>query len=157
MINLPAWTPMQLEVDGQLLDLEGEVLQSYTRSLDMRQALMQQSINWRTSNDITVKLVSERLVSMAQPHFAAIHWRIEVDADCEVRIHSALDSRVNNRFAETHFDTISVDDTSITITTVEEKYRVCVMTDHIIDAPETKHGENHRTEKTNLKQSIHFR
>ncbi|HVO68793.1 MAG TPA: glycosyl hydrolase family 65 protein, partial [Aggregatilineaceae bacterium] len=85
----------------------------------------------------TVSLDSERLVSMARPHLAAIHWTLTSDADCEVSIRSSIDAAVTNRFAEGHFSSVSVQadalTSAVTVTTIEPGYSVVVAAAHEID------------------------
>ena len=120
MINLPAWTPVQLAVDGRVLDLTNH--QSYTRALDMRQGLLHQTVQWPG-----VTLRSERLVSMARLHLAAIRWELEADRECTITLTSSIDAAVKNRFADTHFARIhpQADGSriSVEVATIEPGYQ----------------------------------
>jgi nigerose phosphorylase len=136
MINLPAWTVMALQADGQFLDLECDALQKYTRTLDMKRGVLEQNIKWRLSNGTNIRLVSERLVSMEKQHLAGIHWQLSADADCDIVLSSALDAAVNNRFADTHFGDVTVNDNAISITTIQEKHQAMVMMRHTVDIPD---------------------
>jgi trehalose/maltose hydrolase-like predicted phosphorylase len=137
MINLPAWTPLHLEVDGRALELTGGEQQAYARALDLRRGLLGQSVRWVTPASKAVSLDSERLVSMAVPHLAAIRWTLTSDTDCEVSIRSAIDAGVKNRFADWHFSSVSakanVLTSAVTITTIEPGYSVIVAAAHQID------------------------
>jgi nigerose phosphorylase len=137
MINLPAWTLLHLEVDGHALKLTGSERRGYTRMLDMRRGLLRQSIRWVTRESRAVSLDSERLVSLARPHLAAIRWTLTSDADCEVSICSAIDAAVKNRFARGHFSSVSAEanalTSAVTVTTIEPGYSVVVAAAHEID------------------------
>jgi nigerose phosphorylase len=148
MINLPAWTPLHLEVDGRALELTGSERQAYARVLDLRRGLLGQSVRWVTPASKTVSLDSERLVSMARPHLAAIRWTLTCDADCEVSIRSSIDAAVKNRFAEGHFSSARAAaeglTSAVTVTTIEPGYSVIVAAAHAIDGatgPITCSGE----------------
>ncbi len=134
MINLPAWSPLALVVDGETLNLTAPSLERYTRALDLRRALLLQSYRWRTRRGVRVTLESERLVSMDRLHLGAIHWRLRADAPCTVALRSSIDARVNNRFADTHFAQVALAPWdaggSVTITTVQEGYRAVVAAAH---------------------------
>ncbi|MBI5670088.1 MAG: glycoside hydrolase family 65 protein [Chloroflexi bacterium] len=135
MINLPDWRFVQLEADGETLTVEGA--HTYRRQLDMQRGLLLQQFTWRTEHGKTIRLSSERLVSLHRLHLAAIRWRIESDADCSVVIRSRIDTNVNNRFAERHFEIewirvphTEVNGGAVTITTIQQGYQVCITVQH---------------------------
>lgn len=130
IINLPAWTPLDLAVNGQRLDITAETA-SYTRSLDLRRGLLIQDVSW-TVNGATIKLHSERLLSMARLHLGVIHWRLEADRDCSITLISAVDAAVTNRFAETHFAQVNVQADGVSITTIEQPQRAAVWVAHTL-------------------------
>jgi kojibiose phosphorylase len=136
IINLPAWTPLHLEVNGERLDHTDGTLKSYTRSLDMRRGRLEQEAAWVAAG-AAITLHSERLVSMARPHLAAICWQFQADADCSITLRSAIDARITNRFAGSHFSRVDVQGSdsggAVTVTTVEQAQRVTVMAAHRIE------------------------
>ncbi|HML20655.1 MAG TPA: glycosyl hydrolase family 65 protein [Aggregatilinea sp.] len=136
IINLPAWTPMTLSVDGETLDLANAA--HYTRTLDMRRGLLLQEIAWQTASGIGVTLHSERLVSMDRLHLGAIRWTLSASGDCAVTLDSKIDAGVSNRFAEGHFRAVEVEahnaDLLARALTIEPVYEVVVMAAH------TQHG-----------------
>lgn len=134
MINLPAWTPIRLMVGEQVLDLTNH--SQYRRTLDMNSALLQQTFGWHLGGEHTLTVHSERMVSMARPHLAAIRWQIAADTDCDLTLHSSIDAAVTNRFADTHFATITpwAEDTQghVEVATFEPGYRVVVAAAHAL-------------------------
>jgi kojibiose phosphorylase len=132
MINLPAWNLLSLSVEGEALDLTN--ILDYVRTLDMRRGLMSQVFRWRTAAGITVTLESERLVSLAAPHLAAIRWQVTASQRCAVAFRVALDADTANRWAATHTATESLwadgAESRIQLTTIQEGYRVTVATTH---------------------------
>ena len=134
IVNLPAWTPLALDVDGEPLTLESAALQGYVRELDLRRGLLRQTFCWCTARGVTVTVESERLVSMLRLHLGALRWRIAADAACEVVVRSAVDAVVNNRFAANHFAQVNPaaaqDGGRVEITTIQEGYRACVAAVH---------------------------
>ncbi len=147
MINLPAWTPLTLEVDGHVLGVDSPLLKEYTRALAMRGGLLLQRARWQTPAGVTVTLESERLVSMARLHLGAIRWRLEVDAACAVTVRSAVDAAVNNRFAETHFAAVEVLPEGLAITTIQERYRAAVLTAHTLEGVQGARWERIATDR----------
>lgn len=136
MINLPAWTAIQLEMDGCALNLTGTEREDYTRVLDMQRGVLRQSARWLTPDHKEVTLHSERFVSMARPHLAAIRWQLEAGTDCTITIRSAIDSAVTNRFADRHFAQVSCAagdrGCSVEVTTIEPGYRAIVAAAHAL-------------------------
>jgi trehalose/maltose hydrolase-like predicted phosphorylase len=145
MFNLPAWTPVQIQVSGHILDLTGPYVQGYARLLDMRRGLLQQTMRWRVPDGPTVTVQSERLVSMTRPHLAAVRWQIEADGECEVVLHSALDAGVQNRYAASHFAAVrplaDADRSSVVIETINPGYRVVTAAQHTVQGNVISHGE----------------
>ena len=137
MINIPAWTPITLEIDGAA----GELV-DYARTLDMRQGVLRQTARWRTAQGVTATVTSERLVSLDRPHLALIQWQVQTDRACKVVIRSEINARVTNRFAATHFAAtlahVDFTRSQVEITTIEQRHRVLVMADHqITGVPDT--------------------
>ena len=143
MINLPAWTPVQLAADGRVLDLTNH--RDYRRTLDMRAGLLQQTFRWALDGGGTLTVHSERLVSMARPHLAAIRWELRADVDCAVTLRSAIDAAVANRFAATHFSAVEPAAegarSRVAVTTIEPGYRAIVAAAHTLEPAADWHAD----------------
>ena len=68
---VPDWTGLALTFDGHVFGSEG-ALGGYLRTLDMRNGVLEREILWRASESGVVKARFRRLVSLAQPHLAAL-------------------------------------------------------------------------------------
>ncbi len=134
MINLPAWTPLQLQVNGHILDLTGPAVQGYARVLDLRRGLLQQALRWQVPGGPAITVQSERLVSMTRPHLAAIQWRIEADGACEIGLLSSIEAGITNRFAASHFKAVRPradgDRCAVEVDTINPGCRVVVAAQH---------------------------
>ncbi len=134
MINIPAWTPILLEADGQALAVGDAACEDYVRELDLRRGLLRQSARWTLPGGGTLEWRSERLVSMAHPHLAAIRWRLVASRPCRITLVSAIDARVTNRFAPTHSAATAAQavggDLTVTLITIEQRHQVTVMVRH---------------------------
>lgn len=134
MINIPAWTPILLEVDGQTLAVGEAGCQDYVRELDLRRGLLRQRARWLLPGGGHLEWHSERLVSMTHPHLSAIRWRLVASRPCRVTLTSAIDAQVTNRFAPTHSAATVAQrighDLAVTLTTIEQRYQVTVMARH---------------------------
>lgn len=134
MINIPAWTPILLEADGQRLAVGDAECADYTRELDLRRGLLRQRARWALPDGGHLEWHSERLVSMARPHLAVIRWRLVASRPCRVTLTSAIDAQVTNRFASTHSAATAAqvigDDLAVTLTTIEQRHQVAVVARH---------------------------
>ena len=68
---VPDWTEVALTFDGHPFGTNG-ALGGYRRSLDMKRGILEREVLWRASESGVVKIRFRRLVSMAQPHLAAL-------------------------------------------------------------------------------------
>lgn len=68
---VPDWTELAMTFDGHPFGSDG-ALGGYRRSLDMRNGILEREVLWRASEAGLVKIRFRRLVSMAQPHLAAL-------------------------------------------------------------------------------------
>jgi kojibiose phosphorylase len=68
---VPDWTEVAMTFDGHPFGTD-RALGGYRRSLDMRRGILEREVLWRASETGVVKIRFRRLVSMAQPHLAAL-------------------------------------------------------------------------------------
>lgn len=68
---VPDWTGLALNFDGHPFGSDG-ALGGYRRSLDMRNGILEREVLWRASESGVIRIRFRRLVSMAQPHLAAL-------------------------------------------------------------------------------------
>ena len=68
---VPDWTDLAMTFDGHPFGSDG-ALGGYRRSLDMRSGILEREVLWQASESGVVKIGFRRLVSMAQPHLAAL-------------------------------------------------------------------------------------
>jgi len=160
MINIPAWTPILLEADGQALAVGDASCQDYVRELDLRRGLLRQSARWTLPNGGTLEWHSERLVSMARPHLAAIRWRLVASRPSRITIVSAIDARVTNRFAPTHSAATAAQtvggDLMVTLTTIEQRHQVTVMARHRLTGAAQRARWSWRADETRAEGTLTF-
>jgi alpha,alpha-trehalase len=98
LVNLPNWLPVSFRIaDDDWFDLRQVELLDYRLELDLQQGILQRSIRFSDTRQRRTSVVSRRLVSMANPHLAALEtiWRPE-NWSGPIEIRSALDGRVTN-------------------------------------------------------------
>lgn len=97
--NMPDWTIIRLEVDGEPFSLNSGTILDYRRELDMKAGTMQRAVRWQSPSGKVVSIESERLVSMKRIHLGAIRYRVTPEQDSTVRLVCATNVNVNNRWA----------------------------------------------------------
>lgn len=98
LVNMPNWLPLNFRPDGgDWLNLLAVELLDYRQELDMKRGLLRREIHCRDRQGRESKLVSRRLVHMAQPHLAAIEWVLTpLNWSGRIHVRSALDGCVIN-------------------------------------------------------------
>ncbi|MGP1386030.1 MAG: glycoside hydrolase family 65 protein [Thainema sp.] len=102
LVNWPNWLPLNVRpVGGDWFDLNAVDLLDFKYRLDLYQGLLERRVHFRDADEREFTLVSRRLVSMANPHLAAIEWRLTAhNWSGDVEIRSALDGTVTNQNVE---------------------------------------------------------
>ncbi|MEV5571921.1 glycosyl hydrolase family 65 protein [Spirillospora sp. NPDC052269] len=102
MVNVPNWLPLTFRAAGdEWFDLdraseEGRLL-SYEQELDLRRGVLTRLLRCRDAAGRTFRLAQRRIVSMDDPHLAALETTIvPEDWTGTLEIRSALDGRVAN-------------------------------------------------------------
>jgi alpha,alpha-trehalase len=118
LANLPNWLPLtfRVEEDPWFAIDEVEILE-YRQELDLHAGVLLRSLRFRDEVGRTTRWSERRLVSMAQPHLAALCVELAPeDWEGAVEIRSGLDGRVTNdgveRYRELegrHLDVLEVE------------------------------------------------
>jgi alpha,alpha-trehalase len=98
LVNLPNWLPVRFRIgDGDWFDLRRVKVLDYRLELDLQEGTLHRRIRFEDDQQRRTTLVSRRLVSMANPHLAALEtvWRAE-NWSGPLEIQVALDGRVTN-------------------------------------------------------------
>ena len=102
-VNVQDWTAMIPFVDGDPLDLATGSVLSFSRWLDLRDAVLHRELRWRSPAGRVITLRTERFLSMTRIHAGFILWELEAEDDCRVTIQSGIDAKVVNIRTENHF------------------------------------------------------
>ena len=98
LVNFPNWLCLRIRVDGGpwFDPLHAELLR-YRLCLDLENGTLERQIRFRDAEGRETSLSSRRLVSMADPHYAAIEMRLEAENwSGTLEIRSTIDSGVTN-------------------------------------------------------------
>ncbi len=77
----PDWTDFSLTVDGEPFDLVAHPPAGYRRTLDLRTGELRRTVLWRGAETRTIRVEFRRILSMAEPHLAALDVHITALTD----------------------------------------------------------------------------
>ncbi|MHA6795553.1 glycoside hydrolase family 65 protein [Pseudonocardia bannensis] len=99
LVNLSNWLVLKLRIEGEeAIRLANVEILSYEHSYDIRLAMVRRAVRFRDRAGRETSLLSNRFVSMAHSHQAAIEWTITPENwSGHVEVISALDGRVSNQ------------------------------------------------------------
>ena len=99
LVNLPNWLLLELRIEGEeAVGMDNVELLSYRHEYDVRYAVVKRVARFRDRAGRETTLKTERFVSMADMHQAAMLWTITPENwSGRVQVISALDGRVTNR------------------------------------------------------------
>lgn len=102
LVNLPNWLCLTFRIGGSnWFRLQGVDVLSYRQELDIRQGVLYRQIRFQDKDARIVRLSERRLVSMANPHLAALETTLTAENwSGLIEIRSALDGRVINAGVE---------------------------------------------------------
>jgi alpha,alpha-trehalase len=98
LVNLPNWLVLTFRpAGGNWLDLGRVEVLSYVQQLDLRTGVLSRAFRFRDADGRTTGVRQRRLVSMAEPHLAALETTIvPEDWSGRLEIRSGLDGTVTN-------------------------------------------------------------
>lgn len=98
LVNLPNWLSLTFRIeDDNWFDLRTVEILSYRQELNLKQGILERAVRFRDKQGRSTAFTQRRIVSMAQPHLAALEtsWLPE-NWSGRMEIRSALDGRVTN-------------------------------------------------------------
>ncbi len=99
LVNLPNWLLLELRIEGEeVIGVNNVEILSYRQEYDVRNALLKRNQRFRDRAGRETTLETQRFVSMADMHQAAMQWKITPENwSGKMEMISALDGRVTNR------------------------------------------------------------
>jgi trehalose/maltose hydrolase-like predicted phosphorylase len=106
LVNAPNWLPVTFRIEGGAwFDPAAVELHSYRQELDMRRGVLTRRLRYTDDAGRTSRMTQRRLVSMADPHLAALETTIEPENwDGIVQVRVSLDGQVTNAGVERYRD-----------------------------------------------------
>ncbi|WMJ73014.1 glycosyl hydrolase family 65 protein [Cytophagaceae bacterium ABcell3] len=98
LVNWPNWLYLTFKpAEGSWLDLNDVKVKSYLQELDLKNGILSRNITFVDVDNRETTLVTRRIVSMADPHLAAIEWTLTPhNWSGKIHFKSAIDGRVTN-------------------------------------------------------------
>lgn len=97
VLNAPSWIGIQVQVDGQELDLSSCSVSEFEQSLDMKNGLLQRQFTAILANGQTLAVKSTRFCSRAESETAWIKYQIEpINFSGKIQVVSAVNGDVRN-------------------------------------------------------------
>jgi trehalose/maltose hydrolase-like predicted phosphorylase len=98
LVNAPNWLPLTFRIEGgDWFSLDTATLLSFRQELDLRRGVLTRTVRVRDGHGRTTRVTQRRLVSMDDPHLAALETTIlPEDWSGRIDVRSALDGRVAN-------------------------------------------------------------
>ena len=98
LVNLPNWLALTFRpAGGDWLDLSRVEVLTYVQELDLRTGVLSRAFRFRDADGRTTGVRQRRLVSMAEPHLAALETTIvPEDWSGRLEVRSGLDGTVTN-------------------------------------------------------------
>ncbi len=97
LVNLPDWTAIRAEVDGEKLDMLKSKIYDYRRTLDMKKGVLEREFKWETAGGKKLEIKITRLVSFINRHAGMIRWQVRpLNFSGEIELNSELMGNVEN-------------------------------------------------------------
>lgn len=132
VLNSVNWIGIDVEIDGEALDLSTSSAENFVRTLDMREGTLHRSFTAVLPSGRRVRIESLRFVSVPFKEIGAIRYSITpLDTPAQLKLTPYLDADVANKdsnYEEKFWDTISqhaaVDHASVEVRTKKLDFRV---------------------------------
>ncbi|WP_299708516.1 glycosyl hydrolase family 65 protein [uncultured Pontibacter sp.] len=116
LVNWPNWLPISFRhPDEDWFHMSSVEVLDFKQELDMKHGLLLRYVHFRDGKGRESMLNTRRLVSMANPHLAALEWQLTpINWSGEIELRAALDGRVINsgvsryrELASEHLETLT--------------------------------------------------
>ena len=98
VLNAPSWIGIDVEVDGETLDLHKGKIEHFERILNMQEGYLERNFRVRMVNGKTVEVSSRRFCSIANDEVGALRYRIKaVDFSGKLSITPSIDADIVNQ------------------------------------------------------------
>jgi len=97
MLNVADYSIIRLTVDGEEFNIDKGTVRDYSRILDMRTGVLTRNLEWTSPKGKTIRIETERFISMVSSHCAAIRFSITpLNFTGTLIVASTIDGNVKN-------------------------------------------------------------
>ncbi len=98
VLNAPSWIGIDIEIDGEALDLNTcKSVSNFRRELNMKEGWYLRTFEATLPNDIEIEVRVLRFLSLVQDELGAIRYQLKIlNKDAKVKFQSYLDSGIKN-------------------------------------------------------------
>ncbi len=97
VLNSPSWIGIDVEVNGQTLDLAACPTENFRRVLDMKRGVLRRSFIATMADGAKIQVETQRFVSMARPEVGVVRYRLTALSNIRLKMVAGLDGHVSNR------------------------------------------------------------
>jgi maltose phosphorylase len=98
VLNAPNWIGLDIEVNGNKLDLHQCRVSDFKRVLDMQHSILERTFTAELSNGKKVQVEAERFVSITHDEYGLIRYRIRaLQDDTQINVSAFIDGNVRNK------------------------------------------------------------
>jgi trehalose/maltose hydrolase-like predicted phosphorylase len=114
LVNWPNWLYMTFRInDGNWFDLEKMEILQFETIIHLKKGVLERKMKFKDPEGRITSIVSNRIVSMHNPHLAAIHWElIPENWSGKITIRSGIDGNIINnnvaRYSDLNQDHIKI-------------------------------------------------
>jgi maltose phosphorylase len=100
VLNAPNWIGINVNIDGEELDLATCKVESFKRTLNMKEGFLERMLVAELPSGRKIRLLSKRFLSMANPEIAAIKYSVTpLNFESNISFTPYIDADVRNRDA----------------------------------------------------------
>ncbi|NQY58059.1 MAG: glycoside hydrolase family 65 protein [Ilumatobacteraceae bacterium] len=97
LVNIPNWLPLRVRVDGgEWIAPQRHHVEDHRIELDLHRGVLTRRTVFEVDDDTSMTLTERRIVSLADPHLAALQSTIVIDRSAVVEVEAGLDGMVEN-------------------------------------------------------------
>lgn len=103
LLNLPNLKETHVYLEGEVFTMQEGVVEDYSRTLHMRDGILERKLVWTSPSGKKVKIAIKRLVSFAMKNIMTIRYEVTpLNFDGEIRFESKLQADVENHTRKTN-------------------------------------------------------
>lgn len=96
LANCPDWLPIQIFINDERFTLLEGTIESYQRTLNLRNGLITRDILWRSPSGHAARILFERFTSLANEHLILARCQVTPQSDAAVEFRAGLNGNTDN-------------------------------------------------------------